>query len=128
MQRGMATAEEPGNATQELGDDVVDDDKPEYLSGLRLWLVLASVTLVAFVMLLDMSIIVTVFSFPPSMLLQSVPCPSDNRVPAARQYLKSPMTFTLSAMLAGMGAPFSWPSKCAKMATIIGALMSIPSC
>jgi len=61
----MATAEQPGNATQELGDDVVDDDKPEYLSGLRLWLVLASVTLVAFVMLLDMSIIVTVILFRP---------------------------------------------------------------
>lgn len=39
---------------------VVEDlEKPEYLSGVRLWLVLASVTLVAFLMLLDMSIIVT---------------------------------------------------------------------
>lgn len=45
--------------TQELADD---GEKPEYLSGVQLWLLLASVTLVAFVMLLDMSIIVTASS------------------------------------------------------------------
>ncbi|KAK6225585.1 efflux pump [Colletotrichum tabaci] len=44
---------ELGN-TQEVVEDV---EKREYLSGVQLWLVLASVTLVAFVMLLDMSII-----------------------------------------------------------------------
>ncbi|PMD53429.1 efflux pump [Hyaloscypha bicolor E] len=49
------SSEENGN-TREL---VEDGDKREYLTGVRLWLVLASVTLVAFVMLLDMSIIVT---------------------------------------------------------------------
>jgi hypothetical protein len=38
---------------------VEDVKKREYLSGVRLWLVVASVTIVAFVMLLDMSIIVT---------------------------------------------------------------------
>jgi hypothetical protein len=38
---------------------VEDVKKREYLSGIRLWLVVASVTVVAFVMLLDMSIIVT---------------------------------------------------------------------
>jgi hypothetical protein len=42
--------------TRGLADDV---KKREYLSGVRLWLVVASVTIVAFVMLLDMSIIVT---------------------------------------------------------------------
>jgi hypothetical protein len=36
-----------------------DAEKREYLSRVRLWLVVASVTIVAFVMLLDMSIIVT---------------------------------------------------------------------
>ncbi|KAL0942291.1 efflux pump [Colletotrichum truncatum] len=46
------------NKTQELTDDG-EGEKREYLSGVRLWLLLASVTLVAFVMLLDMSIIVT---------------------------------------------------------------------
>ncbi|OHF04572.1 efflux pump [Colletotrichum orchidophilum] len=40
--------------TQEVVEDV---EKQEYISGVQLWLVLASVTLVAFVMLLDMSII-----------------------------------------------------------------------
>lgn len=49
---------ELGN-TQEVVEDV---EKREYLSGVQLWLVLASVTLVAFVMLLDMSIIVTASS------------------------------------------------------------------
>ncbi|KAH8768672.1 efflux pump [Hyaloscypha sp. PMI_1271] len=47
------SSEENGN-TREL---VEDGDNREYLTGVRLWLVLASVTLVAFVMLLDMSII-----------------------------------------------------------------------
>jgi hypothetical protein len=52
------SSEENGN-TREL---VEDGDKREYLTGVRLWLVLTSVTLVAFVMLLDMSIIVTASS------------------------------------------------------------------
>ena len=36
--------------------------KPLYLTGIKLWLILCSVTVVAFLMLLDMSIIVTVSS------------------------------------------------------------------
>jgi hypothetical protein len=48
----------PNEKTNTRG--LVDDVKTrEYLSGVRLWLVVASVTIVAFVMLLDMSIIVT---------------------------------------------------------------------
>jgi hypothetical protein len=52
------SSEENGN-TREL---VEGGDKREYLTGVRLWLVLASVTLVAFIMLLDMSIIGTASS------------------------------------------------------------------
>jgi hypothetical protein len=42
-----------------------DVEKQEYLNGVRLWLVVASVTIVAFVMLLDMSIIVTASLWGP---------------------------------------------------------------
>jgi hypothetical protein len=38
---------------------VEDVKEREYLRGVRLWLVVASVTIVAFIMLLDMSILVT---------------------------------------------------------------------
>ncbi|GJD04409.1 efflux pump [Colletotrichum higginsianum] len=55
---GEIPPKELGN-TQEVVGDV---EKREYLSGVQLWLVLASVTLVACVMLLDMSIIVTASS------------------------------------------------------------------
>jgi len=55
VEDGTAAAEDHGQMNRDP-----EDEKPEYLSGVRQWLVLASVTLVAFVMLLDMSIIGTV--------------------------------------------------------------------
>lgn len=50
----------PGDdTTRPLDLNVADDVEPRHVTGIKLWLVLASVTLVAFLMLLDMSIIVT---------------------------------------------------------------------
>lgn len=57
--------EESPNVHDDAREPAEDGEKREYLSGVRLWLLLASITLVAFVMLLDMSIIVTAsFSAP----------------------------------------------------------------
>ncbi|KZF26031.1 efflux pump [Xylona heveae TC161] len=44
---------------EETAGGEVTESKPQYISGIKLWLVVASVTLIAFLMLLDMSIIVT---------------------------------------------------------------------
>jgi len=43
----------------------VDVPEHEYITGIKLWLVLASVSLAAFLMTLDMSIIATVRFFSP---------------------------------------------------------------
>jgi hypothetical protein len=44
-----------------VSQTVVEDEKSfEYVTGIKLWVVVASVTLVAFLMMLDTSIIVTV--------------------------------------------------------------------
>jgi hypothetical protein len=40
--------------------DVVAEEEQEYITGIKLYLVVSAVTLVAFLMLLDMSIIATV--------------------------------------------------------------------
>ena len=41
----------------------------EYLTGLKLWIMMSGVTLVCFLMLLDMSIVSTVFNLPPTQSL-----------------------------------------------------------
>lgn len=46
-------------STRQLDLEVADGVELQHVTGIKLWLMLASVTLVAFLMLLDMSIIVT---------------------------------------------------------------------
>lgn len=88
------------NSTHEkISDDTVktaEAVEPEhvYISGFQLWLVMSSVTLVVFLMLLDVSIIVTVS-------LDVLNCQKiiDNR---NRLFPELPATFTRCQMLGGM--------------------------
>lgn len=48
------------NAQEEIQPPIASEGTPQYITGLKLWLVVTAVTLVTFLILLDMSIIVTV--------------------------------------------------------------------
>lgn len=56
-------SDKPPDDIQKPVDHAMPDE--EYISGIKLWLVIASVTLVCFLMMLDMSIIVTVSIITP---------------------------------------------------------------
>ena len=48
------------SAQEEIQPPVASDRTPQYITGPKLWLVVTAVTLVTFLILLDMSIIATV--------------------------------------------------------------------
>jgi hypothetical protein len=48
------------NAQEDIQPPITSERTTQYITGLKLWLVVAAVTLVTFLILLDMSIIVTV--------------------------------------------------------------------
>jgi hypothetical protein len=73
----------------------------EYITGVKLWLVIASITLVCFLMMLDMSIIVTVRFDNSSMALAA----TDK---SGRLFLESPLISTRSPMWAGTAAHIFW--------------------
>jgi uncharacterized membrane protein YqjE len=88
-----AKAEEVNNKTVELAKV---ETEPEYIRGVKLALVITAVTLVAFLMMLDMSIIVTV-RYPVDRQLM------------IRQSRQSQATSTLCQMLDGMEVFTYWP-------------------
>jgi hypothetical protein len=72
------------------------ETEPEYIKGVKLALVITAVTLVAFLMMLDMSIIVTV-------------CSACWRQLMIRQFPQLPVTSTPYPMLDGMAVSICWP-------------------
>jgi hypothetical protein len=102
----MSISSNPQNPP-DVSADVTEAAAPaeaefEYVTGVKLWLATAAVTLVCFLMMLDMSIIVTV-SFPKFNL-------SFRFINHNRPSLESPPTSIRSAMLAGMGARIFYQS------------------
>jgi hypothetical protein len=79
------------------------DAKFQYVTGVKLWLATSAVTLVCFLMMLDMSIIVTV-SYDP--LLNAV----RSLIYVGRLFLELPPTFIRWAMLVGTAAHIFWQS------------------
>jgi hypothetical protein len=80
--REQSIAETPReiiNAVANIADSTTSEQQHEYLTGIKLWTLLASVTLVVFLMMLDTSIVGTVC------LLLLIVCPLDAflRVPKA---------------------------------------------
>ncbi len=67
----------------------------EYITGVKLFLVMAGVTLVCFLMLLDTSIITTVCPYSPSLNISAL-------LTASRPFLELLVTSTPSRMWAGM--------------------------
>src|ERR1700753_718301 len=103
--------EKPGTPEQSLADDNDTADFPkssediesndEHITGLKLWTVLAALTVVMFLVMLDMSIIVTVLSTsndPLFLVAHQI----------ARPFLESRPTFTHSQILGGMEVLISW--------------------
>lgn len=78
---------------EKAGDSEDPEDEDQYVAGLKLWTLMASLTLVMFLMMLDMSIIVTVCTVVPS-------APEAGLI-GFRRFLESRAIFTPSAMLAG---------------------------
>jgi hypothetical protein len=93
-------AEIDGERQSSTTDPTDPEAQPEYeyITGAKLWLVLASVTLICFLMMLDMSIIVTVSS--SSIIVLEWPIPHLSNV--IRPSHKSPAIFMPCQMLAGM--------------------------
>jgi hypothetical protein len=91
------------------------DEEPEYVTGFKLALMVGSVTLACFLMLLDISIIVTVSNYhhPFSM---TVYLGGEQRELTDgeifnRLFLASPRNFTRFKMLVGTEVPTTWHGK-----------------
>ncbi len=79
------------------------DAEFQYVTGVKLWLATAAVTLVCFLMMLDMSIIVTVSHYHLSERCELADL-------CGRLFLVSPPTFIRWAMLVGTAAHIFWQS------------------
>jgi hypothetical protein len=75
--------------------------EPEYVTGVKFWTILGSITLVVFLMMLDTSIIATAS-------LKSLTARLELLTVQTRQYLGSPPIFTLWMMSDGMEALTSY--------------------
>jgi hypothetical protein len=96
------------NATNTVSNEL------HYVTGIKLWGLLAALTLVLFLMMLDMSIVVTVSFY----LLFTI----TDFYRRHRQFLESRATFIRCLMLAGTGARISYPGLFISAFTI-GALV-----
>jgi hypothetical protein len=77
-------------------DEPVDEDERQYLTGSSLFIVLGSLTLVSFLVLLDMSILGTVSQLHPFILVQGTD--------ACRPSLASPLILMRCLMSVGTSA------------------------
>jgi hypothetical protein len=95
---GVHVIDNPTQSTTNAANNV--SHEPDYVTGIKLWSLLAALTLVLFLMMLDMSIVVTV-SFH---MLFRIP----DFYRCHRQFLESRPTFIRCLMLAGTGARISY--------------------